>query len=260
MIPKIIHYYWVSDGDMPLLVQECIESWKKHFPDYEMHEWNNTNFEAMNVKFTAEAMKKKKYAFVSDYVRLYALYKYGGIYLDTDVKVLKSFNNLLNNRAFIGFENEKSIGVGVFASEAHNPLLKQMLDLYARKAFLDNRGNMDLTPIPKVLEPIFLMQGIKLNGLLQRKEYITVYPTDVFYPLNYNTGKVNITPNSYAIHLYNASWKDIEDKKYIEACRKYYIIFERFFPCWGASLLSKIYATIKIEGKKSLWNKIKRNL
>ena len=103
MIPKVIHYCWFGRNPKPVSVQKCIESWKKYLPDYEIREWNNTNFEAMSVKFTAEAMAKKKYAFVSDYVRLHALYKYGGVYLDTDVKVLKSFNNLLNNIKLLRF-------------------------------------------------------------------------------------------------------------------------------------------------------------
>lgn len=121
MIPKIIHYCWMSGEPFPELIRDCIDSWKAKLPDYKIIEWNSQNFDYNIIPYTKEAMEKKKYAFVSDYVRLYALYKYGGIYLDSDIKVLKSFDSLLNDKAFTGFESKERIGVWLLASEKQNP-------------------------------------------------------------------------------------------------------------------------------------------
>lgn len=260
MIPKIIHYCWMSGEEFPPLIKECIESWKTILPDYEVKEWNSQNFDVNMTIFTSEAMSKKKYAFVSDYVRLYALYHYGGIYLDSDIKVLKSFNDLLENRAFTGFEDKKRLGVWLLASESKNPLFRDLLDVYKDKHFIDDEGNMDLTPNPIVLGPIFEKYGIKMNNSLQKNEHITVYPTDYFCPLDYNTGKVNITSNSYAIHLFNGAWKSGEGKKYIEYYRKYYQKYERFLPNGVASIFAKLYVTCSLQGISGIINKMYKYL
>lgn len=117
MIPKIIHYCWMSKDTFPELIKDCLNSWQKNLSDYKIIEWNSDNFDYNKIAYTKEAMQKKKYAFVSDYVRLYVLYKYGGIYLDSDIKVLKSFNDLLDNKAFTGFESNQRMGVWLLASE-----------------------------------------------------------------------------------------------------------------------------------------------
>ena len=145
MIPKIIHYCWMSGEPFPDLIKDCIESWKNLLPDYKIVEWNKENFDVNMSIFTKEAFEEKKYAFVSDYVRLHALYNYGGIYLDSDIKVLKSFNDLLSNNAFSGFESKDRIGVWLIASEKNNPLIKEMLDCYNNKHFRKLDGTLDLT-------------------------------------------------------------------------------------------------------------------
>ena len=196
MIPKIIHYCWMSGEPFPELIQECIDTWKKFLPDYKIIEWNKNNFDVNVSTFTKEAFEAKKYAFVSDYVRLYALYNYGGIYLDSDIKVLKSFNDLLNNKAFSGFESKERVGVWLLASEKENPIFKEMLNCYKNKHFIKSDGNLDLEPNTSLLKPIFEKYGIKFNNQYQKNEYITIYPKDYFCPLDGRTGKINRTTNS----------------------------------------------------------------
>ena len=136
MIPKIIHYCWMSGEPFPELIRDCIDSWKAKLPDYNIIEWNSQNFEYNIIPYTKEAMEKKKYAFVSDYVRLYALYKYGGIYLDSDIKVLKSFDSLLNDKAFTGFVCKERICVCLLASEKQYPFFNELLYCYHNRHFI----------------------------------------------------------------------------------------------------------------------------
>ena len=145
MIPKIIHFCWISENaSYPDIVVDCINSWKKILPDYEIKEWNQNNFDMNICSFVKEAYENKKYAFVSDYMRLYVLNKYGGIYLDTDVKVLKSFNTLLNNKAFIGFESKKVLATCLLATEKNNPIFEEMLLNYKNRHFIQSDGSLDL--------------------------------------------------------------------------------------------------------------------
>lgn len=245
MIPKIIHYCWMSGEPFPELVQDCIETWKKVLPDYKIIEWNKENFDVNISSFTKEAFREKKYAFVSDYVRLYALYNYGGIYLDSDIKVFKSFNNLLNNKAFSGFESNEVIGVWLIASEKKNPIIKEMLDCYKDKHFITPDGKLDLTPNTLVLKSVFIKNGIIFNNKMQKKEYITIYPKDYFCPLDGYTGEINITKNSYAMHLFNGAWVPKEQKEYANLYKFYYNKYKKWHFLFFAKILAKIVANYK---------------
>ena len=246
MIPKIIHYCWMSGEPFPELIQECIDTWKKFLPDYKIIEWNKNNFDVNVSTFTKEAFEAKKYAFVSDYVRLYALYNYGGIYLDSDIKVLKSFNDLLNNKAFSGFESKERVGVWLLASEKENPIFKEMLNCYKNKHFIKSDGNLDLEPNTSLLKPIFEKYGIKFNNQYQKNEYITIYPKDYFCPLDGSTGKINITTNSYAMHLFNGAWVPKEQKEYTNLYKLYYNKYRKRYPVFFAKIIAKIIVNYKI--------------
>lgn len=251
MIPKIIHYCWINDNKschLPKVVQECINSWKEFLPDYEIKEWNINNFDINKNSYIREAYKEKKYAFVSDYIRLYVLYTYGGIYLDTDVKVLKSFNDLLKNKAFMGFESVDRIATCIIGSEKKNRIIAEMLNLYDNKHFIDKNGKLNLTPNTVLVKPILKKYGIKYNNILQKKEIITIYPIEYFCPLNGMTGEINITSNSYAIHLFNASWLSQKEKARLKLYKSYYSILNKIIFKDIADLLAKGIATYKIEG------------
>ena len=145
MIEKKIHYIWFGSNPLPPLAKKCIESWKKFCPDYEIVEWNETNFDVNQNIYTKEAYENKKWAFVSDYVRLYALYHHGGIYMDTDVEVLKNLDDYLNHDAFSGFESSNAIPTGIIGAKKGNYHIKQLLNEYNDRHFILPNGEMDLT-------------------------------------------------------------------------------------------------------------------
>ena len=145
MIPKIIHYCWFGGNPLPKSAEKCIKSWKKYCPDYEIIEWNESNFDINSNQYVREAYENKKYAFVTDYVRLYAMYNYGGIYMDTDVEVLKPLDCFLDNHAFSGFESSGYIPTGLMASEKEFPLFRELLKYYGNRAFVNPDGSFDTT-------------------------------------------------------------------------------------------------------------------
>lgn len=255
MIPKVIHYCWINDNKnyhLPEMVQECISSWKKFLPDYEIKEWNINNFDINKNDYIREAYEAKKYAFVSDYIRLYVLYKYGGIYMDTDVKVLKSFNDLLKNKAFMGFESMNRIATCIIGSEKGNQIIKEMLNLYNDKHFIKKNGEYDLTPNTVLIKSILKKYDIIYNNILQKKNIITIYPIEYFCSLNGMTGEINVTLNSYAIHLFNASWLSQKEKARLNLYRKYYLKLKVICPSNISDLMAKGLATYNIEGCKGL--------
>lgn len=206
MIPKVIHYCWMSEEKFPELVEKCIDSWKRILTDYEIKEWNSTNFNFKENQYCYEAYKNKKWAFVSDYVRLKVLYEKGGIYLDSDIEVFKSFNNLLQEKAFTGFENSNAIGPWLIASEPHNPLILELLREYDKRKFVLEDGNLDLTPNPLIITPILVKNGLKLNGKTQKLNHISIYSKDYFCPKDFSTGTVKLNKQNYCIHYFNGGW------------------------------------------------------
>lgn len=206
MIPRVIHYCWFGRGEKPKLAQKCIASWKKFCPDYEIIEWNEDNFDINCCPYVKEAYESKKYAFVTDYVRLFAMYTKGGIYMDTDVEVTRPLDEFLVCKAFSGFESIKSVPTGIMASEKGLPIIKELLDYYNGKHFLKNDGSMDTTTNCVSITNIMLEHGLKLDGKLQTIADFTFYPSDYFCPFVNDTGVLNKTKNTAAIHWFNKSW------------------------------------------------------
>jgi mannosyltransferase OCH1-like enzyme len=207
MIPKIIHYCWFGGGEMPELAQKCIVSWHKYMPDWEYKLWNEVNFDVNSVVYTKEAYAAKKYAFVSDYVRLWALYHEGGLYLDTDVEVYKPFDDLLIHQAFAGFEGSKFVPVGtcVLASEANGIWAKEQLDFYKERHFVKPDGSFDLTTNVQFITAKMCEQGFVPNGKEQDYKDLHVFPVDYFCPKQ-TTGEYLRTDNTYSDHLGLGSW------------------------------------------------------
>lgn len=214
MIPKIIHYCWFGRGAMSELNERCLASWHKFMPDYEYRLWNEDNFDVTSTRYTKEAYDAGKYAFVSDYVRLYALYQEGGIYMDTDVEIMKPLDDLLTLTAFAGYEGSKHmpLGTGILASQSHGEWVKEQLDCYIDRPFIHPDGTMDLTT-----NPVFISQKMKENGFVFDGHYkiykdLHVFPVDYFCPRQ-TTGELLLTKNTYCNHHFCGSWSD-GNKKY----------------------------------------------
>ncbi|WBW98951.1 glycosyltransferase family 32 protein [Oceanirhabdus sp. W0125-5] len=206
-IPRIIHYCWFGQKEKPSLVKKCIASWKKNLKGYTFIEWNEDNFDINSVKYVKEAYEAKKYAFVSDYVRLYAIKKFGGIYLDTDVEVLKSFDQFLVHDSFWGFEDQKYIATSIIAAVKGHSLIKEFLDYYNDRTFIVSDGKSDMTTNVYVITNICKKHGLKLNGEMQTlRNGAVFYPRTYFSPYDYINGENFITNNSYAIHHFAQSW------------------------------------------------------
>lgn len=213
MIPKKIHYCWFGKGKMPELALKCIESWRVNLPDYELKEWNENSFDINSNFYVKEAYESRKFAFVTDYVRLYALYTEGGIYMDTDVEVLKNFDSFLDLPAFSGFEDNMHIPTGIMAAEKGSIWAKWQLEYYSGRHFLLPDGTLDLTTNVDIIGGLMEEKGFILkNGLYNFQNIITIFPKDYFCPKSHTTGKIELTENTYTIHHFAGSWKSSSDR------------------------------------------------
>lgn len=209
MIPKIIHYCWLSGEPMPIDIQRCIDSWEKYLPEYELRLWDKKSFDFDSVPFTRDALFARKWAFVSDFVRLWALYHEGGIYLDTDVQVFGSIDSLLENRLFTGLEMRDKqhtdiyVEGAIIGAEKGHPFIGKALDMYMRRSFFGKDGTPDLTPIPTVLSLLMeeMYQWKRADETVHLDDGIAIYGTDVIANSNCPRHK---TVKLY--HLNNRSW------------------------------------------------------
>jgi mannosyltransferase OCH1-like enzyme len=217
MIPKVIHYCWFGKSKMPDLAIKCIDSWRKFLPDYKLKIWNEDNFDVNSIPYVKEAYEVRKFAFVTDYVRLYALYKDGGIYMDTDVEVLKSLDDLLELSAFSGYESNKfsNFPTGIMASQKGGIWVKEQLDYYDGKHFFNPDGTYDMTTNTVTISNIMVSNGFKLDGKYRiYKNDMHCFPKDFFCPKT-STGVIKITGNSYCIHHFANSWREKGSKEKI---------------------------------------------
>ncbi|WP_203287284.1 glycosyltransferase [Metabacillus sp. cB07] len=206
-IPKIIHYCWFGNKEKPEIVKKCINSWRNHLSEYEIIEWNEQNFDVNCNSYTKQAYRLKKYAFVSDYVRVYALYQYGGIYLDTDVEVFKSFDTFLHHQLFWGFEQENYIATSTIGAAKKDTFIKMFLDSYEHKNFKNDDGTLDQITNVAIVSELLSKGGVKLNGKYQEIEKLGVfYPQTYFSPFDYINYRIFKTENTYAMHHFYKSW------------------------------------------------------
>lgn len=214
-IPKVIHYCWFGNNEKPPLVKKCIESWKEKCPDYQIIEWNDTNFDINMIDFMRKVNENGKLGFLPDYARLWIINKYGGIYLDTDVELLKSLDPLLQHRAFFGFEDNENINLGQgFGSEKNNEILKRMMQDYEPPRF--NPASDDdyfIVSPQKNSNSIrdILNQRTDDKAVFLYKD-IAFYPEEFFCPIDYETKKTSITKNTYSIHWFMGSWQSKTEK------------------------------------------------
>jgi len=207
MIPRIIHYCWLGDSPKPTFVESCISSWRKHLPDYQIIEWNPKNFDYNYCLYSREAYQKGKFAFVSDVARGYALYHHGGIYLDTDVEVLQSFDHLLSHRSFWGFEAGNYIATSTIGAEKGNELIRAYLDQYSGRRFIQDDGSMDLTTNVSIVTALIQQRGLILKDSRQViGNDNVVYPQRYFSPYDCRTGVLSVHSDTISVHYYSNTW------------------------------------------------------
>lgn len=228
---KKIHYCWFGGKKLPRDVKKCIKTWKKMLPDYEIKEWNENNFDINICPFVKEAYENKKWAFVSDYARIYALYKEGGIYLDTDVKIIKDISHITDKDMFLGLEDSGFIGTAVIGvKEKNNKYLEEILEYYNKiehfniESIYNYANPVIITNILNKYPSEVNQQGIKIYD-----NKIYIYPRDYFYPLSYNYTDREYTENTCMVHLFNATWTSIGERRTV-------YIYRKFGINWGEKL------------------------
>jgi mannosyltransferase OCH1-like enzyme len=206
-IPKIIHYCWFGKKEKSDLAMKCIESWRKILPDYKIMEWNEDNFNIIINKYVEEAYETKRYAFVADYVRLYALYNHGGIYLDTDIEIIKPFDDILYLHGFAGFEDKELISTATLGSEKNNKIIKELLEAYCNKRFIIN-GKVNTQTNVRSITNTLIHYGLIQNNMEQTLNYggFTIFPTEYFSPLKLGAKTPKITEHTYTVHWFEGTW------------------------------------------------------
>lgn len=258
MIPKIIHYCWFGGNEKPKLFKKCYKSWKKYCPDYEIIEWNESNFDlSVCPLYVRQAYEAKKWAFVTDYVRLKVVCENGGVYLDTDVELKKNIDFLLENKAFFGFERGRFVATGLgFGAEKDTPILNEMMQDYDDISFLKDDGTYDITACPFRNTEVFVKHGLIQNNSRQvLDDGVLVLPTSSLCPIDYFTGEKTITEDTISIHWFSASWHTQEEnKKHKKAIQKIKRLERIDFLKHIPNMVTK-----KIIGD-SLYNKIKKKI
>lgn len=215
MIPKVIHYCWFGRNPKPKLFNTCLKSWRTYCPDYKIIEWNEDNYAIEDSPlYVKQAYENKKWAFVTDYVRLQVVYENGGIYLDTDVELLKPLDGLLENDAFFGLEEGRYVNTGLgFGAVKGFTLLMELMSDYRNVSFIRDDGSFDLTPCPQRNTKIFTQHGLKQDDSFQTIENALIMSSDFLASRNWRTGEVQVTDNTIAIHHAEASWYTSRMKK-----------------------------------------------
>ena len=223
MIPKIIHYCWFGGNPLPESAQKCIASWKKYCPDYEIIQWNEDNFDISACPlYVRQAYEAKKWAFVTDYVRLKVVYDNGGIYMDTDVELIKSLNSLVDCSAYFGFEEGKYINTGLgFGAEKAHYILKELMADYDKMKFILDDGSFNQTTCPVINTNVMVAHGLKQDDSKQLLDNnILILPTIYLCPLNFETGKIKKSSETISIHWFDSTWMSQADKEYHEKHRQ----------------------------------------
>ena len=232
-IPKIIHYCWFGDKELPNSAKRCINSWRKKCPGFIIKKWSENNIDFSINRYTRQAYEMKAWGFVPDYLRLWIIYNYGGIYLDTDVQVVKDLSPLCDHSAFAGLETPNHVALGLgFGAESKNQIIFEHMELYEKLSFIKEDGGFNKTPSPHYTTELFKKHGFQQgNNQIQYLDYITIYPTEYFCPKDFETGITKITKNTYSIHHFDASWyTELEQQEKIKRWRTAKKDYWKHFP------------------------------
>ena len=215
MIPKVIHYCWLSDDPVPAQLIKCMDTWKEVLPNYEWVKWDFNRFDINHSEWVREAFEAKKYAFAADYIRLYALYHHGGFYLDMDVIAKKSLDSFLCLHTAMCWQNGEGQGLEVAALgvEKCSVWVGKCLEYYHNRHFVKSDGTYDMLTLPLIVERHLISNGFELvdvrtvdEALRCSGKQIPVFPCDFFSPKNWQTGQVQSSSNTYLIHDFAGSW------------------------------------------------------
>lgn len=252
MIPKRIHYCWFGGAKLPKLAKKCIKSWKKYCPDYEIVEWNEGNYDISAAPlYVQQAYEAKKWAFVTDYVRLQVVYDYGGIYMDTDVELVKTLDGLLDNVAYFGFESIRTINTGLgFGAQKGTSILKDIMEHYHSCPFILPDGTYDLETCTEHNTKVFIKHGLQLNGREQLLDNgVRILPECTLRPYHDWKGTLNVVPETISIHWYNASWQPdsykIEKSTAVKKTRK--IRRKEYFRCLPQRIVRQILGNATVD-------------
>lgn len=217
-IPHVLHYVWVGGNPMPDNFQTCYDSWKKYCPGFEIIRWDETNFDISSNRYAREAYAEKKWAFVSDYIRLAVLYQYGGIYLDTDAEIVRPIDCFLSHAFFSGFETSTMFPTAIMGAEIHNPYIGQLLSDYDGISFYKRTSpkklnlKTNVVRITETTKKLFPNDFFDNGSPIEFLPYHILYPKDYFCPAPLQNSAIpssfSITENTYAIHHFNGSWLD----------------------------------------------------
>ena len=223
LIPRKINYCWLSRREKPDSVKHCIDSWHRFCPDYEVKEWNEDNFDFFSNDYMREAYEAGKYGFVPDVARLEILYQYGGIYLDTDVELIRNLDDLLFQPSFTGVEKWGSVNFGgCSGAAAGNAMVRRLLDFRINEHFRRQDGSLNMTTCGYYeTSPLFEM-GFRPDNTYQTIEELTIYPSDYFHPYDYMSGETCLTENTYSIHHFTSSWLGDKAKTERDRCQQQY--------------------------------------
>lgn len=214
MIPKVIHYCWFGGNEKGETIRKCMVSWRKFCPDYEFIEWNESNYDVTKQPFMKKAYEEGKWAFVADYARIDILYRYGGIYLDTDVELISSLDSFLKYDFYAGFESVSFVSFGLgFGSVQGHTLLKDILDYYDRIAFPDDDFGLSMISCPRIQTDALKRRGLVCNNKTQIVDGCHIFCTEYFCPMSFKTGETKITEKTVSIHHFDMSWNSESFKK-----------------------------------------------
>ena len=256
MIPKIIHYCWFGGNPLDEKAEKCIQSWRRFFPDYEIVRWDESNFDVNQILFMKEAYDHHKWAFVSDVARLLVIYQHGGIYFDTDVEVLRPYDDTLaeSPTGFFGFERTQYVNTGLgYAADKGDPFLAELIDVYKTTSFSDYLSSLSELACPIVMTQFMETQGYLRADKMQVFRGFRVYPSSYFSPLDYDTGQLHIKNNTHAIHWGNASWND-------EVSRSMRSVQQRYNRIFGKAIGERIFGIHSSIKKEGFVKYVKRHL
>ena len=245
MIPKIIHYCWLSTDPIPIVLQNYLDTWKEKLPDYELMWWNFDRFDKNSSLWVKQSFDCKKYAFAADYIRLYAVYKYGGIYLDLDVEVLKSFDAFLNLKTMICYESEGGgLEVAAFGAEKNALWVKHCLSYYENRPFIKENGEYNMKVLPLIVYDMLVKKNYNLVPVstiheaaeIVDNQSIPVFGSEYFSPKSHSTGKIKLTPYTVCIHHFAGTWVPFLSKVRQNTSR----IFGVFFGVKNKRIVAKL--------------------